>query len=437
VAWIRKLFSAQSSRFSSRTADGAIKNSILIVSMFYPPAVEAGRYHDPFFGMLHHFLSDKGKYCVYLSDSIHLPTASIKKAVGACRDVSLVMPSALLGWREWGTILLSVFLRRIEIKNASFMGCDFAKLLRWQARRFRYHFNLHAEVYFKAVEKLCRCHNFEQLILNFEGNAFERASLQAVRQNPSMKTCGYNQGVMYPANLKLRITEKERLLRPEPERIVCTGPEAEAILTRMGNREAEHVRPGCALREIPRFSAPTHRGEDSKTILAALDGVYSTAAVLDWLFEHAEIVKDYSVRLRPHPNVPLQEILTQCLHKMPPNFTMSEQNLEEDLRKSFCVFYRHTSIGIQALANGKPAVHLAVDCPLPGDPLEGARLGKWVVHSPEELEKALQEIHRFKKDRDMAQAGSKEFVDGYFASPNDENMGDFLNLPRDQTCLNP
>ena len=425
----RKIFSAESKNSHSMPE----KNSVLLASMFYPSSFKEGQYKDPFFGNLHEFLSNKGKHVAYLSDSIPLPDASIHMSVKECQNVILKMPLILLNWVEWAGVLIRLFCRRIKFPPAPFMDCDFSGFLDWQARSFKFHFNWHAEVYYEAVKKICRRHVFEELIFNFEGNVFERGCLQAV-EGSSTWTCGYSQGVIYPENLKLRLSSWEGRLRPEPQRIVCTGPQAREFFSRVGNRENRWLAPGCTLREIPPFSANCRW--DPKIILVALDGVYNTVTVLDWLLEQQDFLKDYHVRLRGHPNVPLAEIQKQCLGEFPSNFVMSDRTLQEDILESGCVFYRHTSIGLQALVNGKPVVHLSIDCPLPGDPLEDITLGKWGVHSPQELKEVLNRIGRLTPDERASLKDVRRWLEGYFTPPREETMGDFLPEKRMEVCLN-
>ncbi len=436
MAFQRKWFSAQSKNVWNQ-------HKVLLVSMFYPLSFKEGEYKDPFFGALPEFLSKHEKSCAYLSDSISSPDRLTKMSVEQCHNVSVAMPLSLLSWGEWAAIFIRLFLRRITLPQSHFMGCDFSKLLSWQARSFKFFFNWHAEVYYEAVRKLSR-QSFQELIVNFEGNVFERACLQGI-QKSGLKSCGYSQGVLYPANLKLRMTLAECGRRLEPKRIVCTGPSAKESFVRISkNRKRDDVNSGCALREIPVNAASilssASQVKNSKTILVALDGVYSTVAVLDWLCEQEDVLKDYRVHLRAHPNVPLKSLQKQCLGKIPSNFIASQGSLQENMQDCLCVLYRHTSIGLQALAQGKPVIHLNIDCPLPGDPLENVRAGKWVVRSARELKEALEAVSRLtQEDRALLNHEAEGLLKRYLAPPTEESMedflGDFLPEHKEGTCL--
>ena len=159
------------------------------------------------------------------------------------------------------------------------------------------------------------------------------------------------------------------------------------------------------------------------------DAAFQIISVFDWLCEHSAILEDFNVCIRAHPNVSIEEIMSQSLQTMPKNFTISCDSLETDLRRCWCVFYRHTSIGIQALLNGIPAIHLAVDVPLSGDPIEDLKSGKWVAHTPEELRIAIEKIRCLtSEDNSTMLNEAKNFLKGYFTPPTQEKLCDFVNI---------
>jgi len=165
---------------------------------------------------------------------------------------------------------------------------------------------------------------------------------------------------------------------------------------------------------------------NQSNILVALDGVKSSVIVVDWLIENAEVLKNYKIKLRAHPNVPLKGLLGQCLQNSPDNFYQSDGNLETEIKNSFCVLYRQSSVGMQALLNGVPVIYLDVDAPLISDPIMSLKACKWRIRTPEELLKAIQEIRSlgFDQKEDLINNARKNAKD-YFASPNSRNIISF------------
>ena len=399
---------------------------ILIVSLSYTSCFNFGRYQDHFFGSLHKIIKENGNSTTYLCGPLDSFRESSKK-VRECSEVSILIPYSIITWSELILLVLKVFLTRVCLPQTNFCGCDFSKLLMWNARRFEYFFNFDSAVYYKAVKRLCKNEQFDRLIQLYEGNVFERGCIQAFRKYGSGVILGYSHAVIYPLNLKMRMTENEKVMKPEPDFIVCTGNENKRLMVHVGNRNPSNIHSGCSLRDIPVLNgaAMTHPVESN--ILFALDGVTGCTTVLDWLMEYSEALKDYKVKLRGHPNVPIKTLLKQCLHDMPNNFYLSDGDLKEDIINSFCVIYRQTSVGIQALMNGVPAIHLEIDAPLACDPIMALKNGRWVARTPEELSNALHEICSLNSKRKTEILSiARNCLKDYFTFPDEKNVMNFL-----------
>lgn len=149
--------------------------------------------------------------------------------------------------------------------------------------------------------------------------------------------------------------------------------------------------------------------------------------VLDWLMEQAEIFKDYKIRLRGHPNVPVEKLLAQCINRLPDNFHLSNNDLKADIENSFCVIYRQTSVGMQALMNGVPAIHLNIDAPLSCDPIMDLEVSKWTARSPEEFSAVLQEIYSLEENqKGEAVSIARKYAEEYFTVPDEKNIMRFF-----------
>ena len=402
-----------------------IDNRILITSLFYPSSFNDGKYTDPFFGNLHDVIRENEFSVTYLCN----PLEKFRKSAmntRECSNVSIVIPYSIITWIELIFLVLKVFVRRVQVTQTNFLGCDFSKLLRWNLHRSYEFFNLDAEIFYSAVSKLCMSEKYVRLIQLYEGNVFERACIQAFRKHSSGDIVGYSHAVIFPLNLKIHITDKEKQSRPEPDFFICTGPEGKRLMAQIGNRDTTMIRSGCSLRYIPVVDNTKLTQTSQSNILVALDGVKSSSIVLDWLIEHAEILKDYKIKLRAHPNVPLKGLLKQCLKNPPDNFYQSNGDLKTDIQNSLCVLYRQTSVGMQALLNGVPAIYLDVDAPLSGDPIMSLKACKWTIQTSVGLLNAIKEIYSL--DPDLKKEfikNARENAKDYFTFPNNENITSF------------
>jgi len=400
------------------------KEHILISSLSYPWSFNKDGYRDPFFKEYHKFLFKNNKDCSYINEVLFLPKMSDRKAMTSCNDVVVNTIYSTVSWATLISVIFRVFVRRIGVKECLFFGCDFSSLVEWKCRSFLDYNGLNSEIVYESASTISKNSNIDYFLLNFEGNVFERSCIQAFKKNSDKKICGYGQSVVFESNFKLKLTEQEIKNKPQPDFIVSTGTHATELLSRMNMKE--DVSSGCALREIP-------RGEndscvtDKKRILFALDGMRNTGIPLDWFIENWHKISDEEVILRTHPNVPIREVLAQCINELPENFEVSDSSLVDDLKRSYCVFYRHTSIGMQALLNNIPVVHLAIDTPMPGDPISDLEVLRWKASTIEELKSSLEEIKslNLKECKDDFNR-AREFVDSYFSPPNDERFGSFV-----------
>jgi len=402
-----------------------IDNRILITSLFYPSSFNDGKYTDPFFGNLHDVIRENEFSVTYLCNPLERYRYCVRK-VREYSETSIMLTYSLVSWCELILLALNVYKRRFKVSHASFLGCDFSKLLRWNLHRSYEFFNLDAEIFYSAVSKLCMSEKYVRLIQLYEGNVFERACIQAFREHNSGDIVGYSHGVIFPLNLKIRMTDNERLSRPEPDFFVCTGSENKRLFAQIGNREPSRIYPGCSLRHIANVNNAEIMENNQSNILVALDGVKSSVIVLDWLIEHANVLKDYKIKLRAHPNVPLNRLLKQCLKNPPDNFFPSNDDLEADIKNSLCVLYRQTSVGMQALLNGVPAIYLDVDAPLIGDPIMSLKACKWTIQTSEGLLNAIKEICSLDPDlKKELLSNARKIAKDYFTFPNNENITSF------------
>lgn len=407
--------------------DSCKNDKTLIASLFYNSCFNNGVYIDPYFGNLHKIIRQNGKSVTYIAGPLGNYRESAKR-IRDHSDVSIIIPYSIIKWPELILLGLKVFIRRVRLPRTTFCGCDFSRLIMWNARRFEYFFNLDSEIYFRAMKNLCKIEHFKSLIQLYEGNVFERGCIQAFKKdNLSELIVGYSHAVVYPLNLKIRLTGIEEKQKPEPDILISTGPESKRLLTRIGKRGSSIVLSGCSLRNIPVLDDIKALKRVRSEILVALDGVRSCVTVLDWLMEQAEIFKDYTIRLRGHPNVPVDKLLAQCINMLPDNFHLSNNDLKTDIENSFCVIYRQSSVGMQALMNGIPAIHLDIDAPLSCDPIMDLKVSKWTVRSPEEISAVLQEIYSIgENQKGETVKKARKYAEEYFAVPDRKNIMRFF-----------
>ncbi|MFH1094165.1 MAG: hypothetical protein V1739_08485 [Candidatus Omnitrophota bacterium] len=408
-------------------SDDDRRPNILIASLFYNQSFREGKYNDPFFGAFHEYLEKNKFRYLYLCDSLDWPNFELKRDMSQCHSSELIMPYSLLSLSKLIIILLRVFFRKFHFAKCKFMDVNFSGVMLWNAHRFSDYWSINAEIIFEATKQLCQQRIFNKFLYIYEGNVFERACIQAFRQFSSGEIIGYSHGTLDRLNLKLRLTANEVLTKPGPDRYVCTGEYTKKRLAEIGSRNVVKMSAGCSLRSIPFTSCSQVQRKTAQQILVALDGMQTSVVMLDWLFEHAEIFSNFRILIRAHPNVPFEKLKRQCLCPMPEHLVISSGDLKGDLENSFCVVYRQSSIGIQALTNGIFAIHLAVDLPLSGDPIEELMTGRWIAKTPQELRAAFEAARSLNgQDCQVLLQEEKVFAENYFLSPTEDRLRDFI-----------
>jgi hypothetical protein len=400
-------------------------DNVLIATLSYSRSFSGGKYKDPFFGDLQNRLKDSGYESFFITDLLDDIDVKISKDIKACLDVAII--TSILSWRQIIYAFCNVLFKKIKVGRTCFGNVDMTKLVIWNARRCTHSFNISAELFYEAVKKICRMHTFSQLISIFEGSVIERAVIQASRECSKGDVCGYSHTGIFELNLRLRLTGRERRLRPEPDYFVCSGFHGRKLLQDVRAGFDAKAFDGCALRYVPRVKQEIKKGGMPNTVLVALDGAWTSSRLLDWIIDCRDLFDSYKVIIRCHPNVPMEGILQQTINILPEHFYVSAGTLDDEIKESLCVLYRHTSVGMQALLNGIPAIHLSIDSPLSSDPLRELNQGKWVVYNRSDLKRALSEIKPFRDTSEESVLDeASQYVQDYFSSPTDERIKQFV-----------
>ena len=405
------------------------KKTVLIASLLYPQSFKNNIFFDPFFGNLHKEILKNGYECIYISYILNKFDRSTVKSAARCTEVGINLIYSVISWGSLIKVFINRFFNKVKIQNAEFMDCDFSSFLNYQVSLFDFSFNIHAELFFIAVKKICQSHKFDKFIQTFEGNVHERACTQAFKMYSNGETIGYSHGVVYPLNLKIYLTGKESKIKPEVSKYICTGSYYRELFLNIGrNYDPLKVYSGCMIKYIPSsLDREEYSYCNQKNILVSFGGVESTANVADWMLLLPKSLKEYHFIFRFHPNMPEGKIMPQMINDIPINVTVSTGDLKADINKSFCVVYRHSSVGIQSIMNGVPAVYLNIDSPLSGDPIEALDKFKWTVNSEEEFYRVINDIRNMSKEKIQKQRlEAFDFINKYFAKPTPDNLRSFF-----------
>ena len=266
----------------------------------------------------------------------------------------------------------------------------------------------------------------------YENRSWEKMLLKGFTQdgNP-VNTVGYHHAALSPAHTNMFLGKDEAEVLPLPNKIVMTGEITKAILEKNGNYPEHMLEVGCSLRR-GRDVGTTHlrnkAGKITNVLVALARSDDEYIDTLNFLDEALSGDASYQIGIRPHPDVSLDRSLAQ-LPDLRLRFERMGASLESNFDWADVVVYVSSTVGLQAVSIGLPAVSIDLgkftsydpapeDCPL-----------KWSVSDPDQLVPAFQRIDDLSgPDYEFLQAKASEFGSQYFHPVTDGKLRALANL---------
>lgn len=237
-----------------------------------------------------------------------------------------------------------------------------------------------------------------KLIYPFENRAWERMLALAFREK-SVPVVGYQHASMTPNHVNYILGEGELEILPLPDLIVTMGEVTRQRLLERGRFPASRVVAGCALRQAPAPAPRAGRCPAKKVLLTLATSVEEYRAALSVM----EKVTGAEIVARPHPEFSIEKTTL----RVEPSWT-----LEQAFDWADVVVYASSTLGLEAVRRGIPAVYLELSDFLSMDPMEGFDDLKWKARTPEQLSSVLSEIAS--ADLEARRAKARAYADRYF-----------------------
>ena len=388
-------------------------------------------YRDTYFGPLADLLREDGETPLLFG----LPVTSQRETVRALARRSDIPATSIYHWSGardicvslWQALATRLIIPRIVLPSG--VAADRAIRTDLKDVRGDMFFGLLLE---RAVQRVLAAYPDARVIHTYENNPWEHAVDRAAHEaTPRRHVTGYLHCAVLPSHLKNYRAEEEAGLRPEPDRIVCTGRAARDVFLGLGHHDPNRVSAGCALRgpsfaEIERRPGPPSR---IGTILAVLEGLNSMADLLVFLAAAREHLSGCRILVRPHPTMPLSGLLARAGVTLDPAGGFAESatgSLETALAEADAVVYVSTTAAMTALAMGIPLIKVRLNSVLEDDPLFACDALKRTVDSPAQMAAAVSAFERMEQTAfDCDCAAARNYLDDYLTPPNEESLAPF------------
>ncbi|TSA04187.1 MAG: hypothetical protein D4R81_02330 [Nitrospiraceae bacterium] len=249
-----------------------------------------------------------------------------------------------------------------------------------------------------ARARIVRC------VYPYENRAWEKMLLLGIRaDSPATRMVGYQHASITASHTNFMLVDKEPAVIPLPDVVVTMGTVTKDWLIREGRHSTSSVMAGCALRQA-RTVAGALRQRRAKRVARVLVALATSQTeylgTLTFLNEAVAPDKSREVRIRPHPTLSLDEavrLLPEGRARF--SYTTSRGPVAEDLAWADVVLYASSTIGLEAVGMGVPAVYLDLGDILDTDPMGGWTEFKWIAREPKDLRVVLTEIEALSDDQ--------------------------------------
>ena len=188
--------------------------------------------------------------------------------------------------------------------------------------------------------------------------------------------------------------------------------------------------PACALRfnfSFKNCKIKTRKNFNSGLII--LGGIPERAIkLIDYIYNQISS-EDLNIIIRPHPALPFSEIIKEYPDfSLPEKWTIS-QNLEpgKDFEECDFILYDASTLCLNALLYGLPAIHINLGDIFNYDPLFQLQEFKWEISVHENLWDLLKNIKELEDaEYYIKQNLGRQYAESYLLPVNDTNLRKFL-----------
>ncbi len=408
---------------------------LVITTLTHPRSFAAvGGYRDAYFGNLADYATASGHKPVVLAMVIEQPFQQLRRLKTLQPAVPIVPLEACLSLMAILACTmksLGVYFRPLRLRGpVEIDGVDLSCLVKRAVNEARHSGDifLNLRVYF-SVRRISQAIRVSRCLYPYENRAWEKMLLLGMKSaSPETRLVGYQHASLTLSHTNFMLAPAEAEITPLPDSILTTGRVATEWLEREGNYPQGMFHTACALRQGQPVEdrAETNSSGRTRVLVALATSLVEYVNTLSFLERAFGDVDGYDLRIRPHPEIPLESALAIAPTAGPRFYSESTGALADDLGWADVVLYASSTVGLEAVYSGIPAVYLNLGDFLDTDPMSGWTGFRWSVKEPSELVETIQRIQDLPRDRfqELQQKG-RDYVAAYLAPVNSGNIRAF------------
>lgn len=421
-----------------RPRKGMTDSYLVIATLVHPRCLSTPfGYRDAYFGALVEHISTAGPKSLILANLAERPFEQLKRIKNLEFGVPVVPVESCLTFFDLVECTLRALwtsIRPIRVKgHHEIDGVDVSVLVEQAVHEGCHSGDLFLNLrMFYSARGLARTIRIDRYLYPFENRSWEKMLLLGIRHaSPETQLVGYQHAALTMAHTNLMLGPGESDITPLPKTIFTTGTLATDWLAREGGFPIGIFRTACALRQGQiNLHQDKSRGRKVTNVLVALatnlEEYIDTLSFLEEAFAGSEC---YQVRIRPHPEFALESALSIAPPSQSDFFSESTDTLEGDLSWADVVLYASSTVGLEAVSLGIPAVHLDLGDFLNRDPMSGWNEFRWSVEDPADLINTLSLIQAIPGDEFLErQKKGFNYVAAYLTPPTTERLLGFVSV---------
>ena len=215
-----------------------------------------------------------------------------------------------------------------------------------------------------------------RIIYLYENQPWERALCWQVRRSlPNSKLVGYQNGRVPRLLLNWHLAPGEENEAPLPDKVVTGGSYA-ACQLRSGRYKSGCLQLGGALEMLDFLALRSQVNSSTATVngvsvlVAPSYGREEAAELVDLASRLFDKGQRFPIVIKCHPLMPFNRVADLLGRPLPNHVEVSDEPTTDLMLKSSVMVYTSSTICVQAMALGLPAVHLRPQFELDMDPLE-------------------------------------------------------------------
>jgi hypothetical protein len=320
--------------------------------------------------------------------------------------------------------------------TASIAGIDVTNLVQGATREACHSGNIfEGQRMYRSAKRMAQRVLVERCIYPYENRTWEKMLLHGIREvSRETRMVGYQHATITPSHLNFFLGQNEANVTPLPDAIITTGQVTRDWLQRDGNYPPQLLKVGCALRQVrnPNGIHGPQKKKPIRNILVALgndlDEYIRALMFLEKSFDENETLQ---IIIRPHPAMPftIEDAMRVAPLVRRDFFSLSKGPLEQALEEADVVMYASSTVGLEAVAAGIPAIYLELGKTMSTDPMSGWNEFKWSANNPDHLMDIIAQIEAIPPDKfEPLRLRAREYSTAYLSPTTNEGIKQFINV---------